>query len=82
MPYATSGSELIVQRALALPPGTARIDLQQGEVVTERKLSLLDHYCALALGHAFEETIPLSAAAYSVVSTHVAVRSASGVAVS
>lgn len=69
VPYATSGSELIVQRDLAFPPGTTRIYFQHGKVVTERQLSLWDHHCALALDHAFEETITLPAAAYSVVNT-------------
>ena len=69
VPYATSGSQLILQRALVFPPGTTRIYFQRGEVVTERQLSVWDHHCALALDHAFETTTTLPAASYSVVNT-------------
>lgn len=69
VPYAAAGSELVLQRAIEFPPGTTRIYFQRGQIVTQRQLSVWDHHCALAIDHAFEESVILPAGTYSVADT-------------
>lgn len=69
VPFAAEGSVLMVRRLIEFPAGTTRIYFQHGGPVSERRLTVWEHHCALAIDRAFDTAVTVGPGPLSVAHT-------------
>ena len=69
VPFADQHTAFVVQRPLTFPAGTTRLYFQQGQLVTQRQLSVWEHHCALAIDHALDDDVGISPGSFPVART-------------